>query len=123
MQKTTSLYEIIYVSTLALHAPISSVGEIAGKSRAANRRRDITGLLIFDGSRFCQQLEGPRREVIRLLDHIRMDARHTDVEVIYDGELNERRFQNFGLGYCPTEADDALAHLEKLDGQAAPAMC
>ena len=46
---STSLYEILYVSTLAPEAPLSVVGDIAAKARQANAERGITGLLIFDG--------------------------------------------------------------------------
>ncbi|WP_349678371.1 BLUF domain-containing protein [Polaromonas sp. UBA4122] len=58
--KTSSFYEVLYVSTIAPEAPISIVANIAGKARPANHERDITGLLIFDGMRFCEQLEGHR---------------------------------------------------------------
>ena len=55
----TALYEVLYVSTLAPDQPLQVVAEIAAHARPANASMDITGLLIFDGQRFCQQLEGP----------------------------------------------------------------
>lgn len=58
LNQATHLYEVVYVSTLAPDAPIRVVEAIARKARPANQERDITGRLIFDGMRFCQQLEG-----------------------------------------------------------------
>lgn len=119
MKTTPALYEIIYVSTLAPDAPIRVVGEIAATSRVRNQQRGITGLLIFDGMRFCQQLEGAQRDVVRLLDKIRQDHRHVDMEVVHDGFLDARRFQQFNLGYAAVDDEDTLASLERLDGEAA----
>lgn len=119
MQKTTALHEVIYISTLAKAAPISVVGEVAGKSRSRNRDRDITGLLVFDGMRFCQQLEGTQKEVLKLTERIRNDPRHTGVEVLHHGLLAERRFRQFSLAFTSVDDTEALGRLERLDGEAA----
>lgn len=116
MQKTTALHEVIYISTLAKAAPISVVGEVAGKSRSRNRDRDITGLLVFDGMRFCQQLEGDEAAVRALLATIEKDPRHGGLQVIHEGPLAGRRFQQFSLGYSPVDDEDVLARMETLRG-------
>ena len=115
------LYEVLYVSTLAESAPISVVGAIAGVARAANDKLGITGLLIFDGMRFCQQLEGNQKEVLALIERISNDTRHDNVLVLHAAPLAERRFRNFSLAYAPVEDVDVLARLETLDGEAAVA--
>lgn len=116
---STSLYEILYVSTLAPEAPLSVVGDIAARARLANAERDITGLLIFDGMRFCQQFEGGQKQVLALLERIRQDSRHINLQVLHHGELAARRFRRFSLGYCLVEDDDVLERMERLDGRAA----
>ena len=116
---STTLYEILYVSTLAPEAPLSVVAKIAVKARQANAERDITGLLIFDGMRFCQQLEGGQKQVLALLERIRQDTRHINMQVLHHGELAARRFRRFSLGYCMVEEDDVLERMEQMDGQAA----
>ena len=119
MNTTTRLYEALYVSTLAPDAPLSVVASIARNARPANHDKDITGLLIFDGIRFCQQLEGDQSGVLALLERIRRDARHVNVEVLHHGPLAKRRFGRFSLGYTSADGDEALAQLERLDGQVA----
>ena len=113
------LYEAIYVSTLAPGRPVSSVGNIAGKARVSNPIRGITGLLIFDGMRFCQQLEGMEQQVLALLEKVRHDPRHTNVQIVHHDELASRRFNNFSLGYTTVEDPQVLERLEKLRGLAA----
>lgn len=119
LNKTTPLYEVLYVSMLAPEAPISVVAAIARKARPANHEKEITGLLLFDGMRFCQQLEGSQKAVLALLERIRHDARHVNVEILHHGPLAERRFKRFSLGYTSADSDEALAQLERLDGQGA----
>lgn len=119
METTRPLHEVLYVSVLAPDAPISSIAGIAAKARVANLALGITGLLIFDGMRFCQQLEGPQKDVLKLMARIQTDARHTQVEVLHHGPLAERRFRRFSLGYVSVEDDDVLGQLAQLDGTAA----
>lgn len=116
---STTLYEILYVSTLAPEAPLSVVGDIAAKARLVNAERDITGMLVFDGMRFCQQLEGGQKQVLALLERIRQDTRHINMQVLHHGELAARRFRRFSLGYCMVEDDDVLDRMERMDGQVA----
>lgn len=119
MNITPALYEVLYVSCIAPDQPLSVVAEIAGAARPANAELDITGLLIFDGQRFCQQLEGPQKAVLKLIERIRNDPRHVDVEVLHHGPLAGRRFQNFSLAFSTVEDADALARMEQLDGHTA----
>ena len=116
---STTLYEVLYVSTLAPEAPLSVVQDIAVKARLANAARDITGLLVFDGMRFCQQLEGGQKQVLALLERIRQDTRHINLQILHHGELAVRRFKRFSLGYCVVDDDDVLERMESMDGQAA----
>ena len=114
-----ALYEVLYVSTLAPGQPLGVVAEIAAQARVANGQLDITGLLIFDGQRFCQQLEGPKKQVLKLIECIRNDPRHTKVEVLHHGPLAGRRFHQFSLAFSTVEDVDALERMEQLDGDAA----
>lgn len=116
---SSSLYEALYVSTLAEGQPVAVVAEIAGHAHVNNARRGITGLLIFDGMRFCQQLEGTQKEVLKLIERIRSDVRHTGVEVLHHGPLAERRFRQFSLAFTAVEDTEVIARMEKLDGEAA----
>lgn len=114
-----ALREIIYVSTLAADAAIRVVADIAMKARCHNKDADITGLLIFDGLHFCQQLEGVAAKVAEVMARIRLDLRHHDVSIVYQGALERRRFCRFSLGYTSAEDIELLERLRQLQGQAA----
>ena len=119
MTHSCSLHEILYCSTLAQQAPIRVVADIAGKARSANLQRGITGLLIFDGQHFCQQLEGDEQVLAALMARINDDPRHTDITVLHQGPLASRRFKRFSLGYTPVEDVEALERLQRLRGESA----
>ncbi len=112
MEKALHLHEVLYVSTLSPDSPVKVVSQIAAKARVANQAAGITGLLVFDGMRFCQQIEGPRKEVLALIERIRQDPRHVNVEILHHAPLDERRFRRFSLGYAATDDAEALARIE-----------
>jgi hypothetical protein len=109
------LHELAYVSTLAPGLPVSTVAEIARQSRAYNRAHGITGLLIFDGIRFCQQLEGEPKKLLKLVERISCDSRHVNVQIFHHAPLALRRFINFSLAFAHADKVD-LSDLEALDG-------
>ena len=119
MNLSPAIYEVLYVSTLAPDQPLSVVADIAKRARINNAQLNVTGLLIFDGQRFCQQLEGAKKAVLKLIEIIRNDPRHVNVEVLHHGPLAGRRFHHFDLAFSTVEDVDALARMETLDGEAA----
>lgn len=114
-----ALYEALYVSVLAPETPITAVAAIASHARVANAQRGITGLLVFDGQWFCQQLEGGQEDVLATLARIGRDARHGQVVVVYQGPLAVRRFADFRLAFSTVEDTDTLAALALLEGTCA----
>ncbi|MBG6071796.1 BLUF domain-containing protein [Polaromonas sp. CG_23.6] len=116
---SSDLHEIIYVSTLADDTPVRAVADIAMQARSNNHQSDITGLLVFDGLHFCQQLEGGAQKVAAVMARIQGDPRHRNVEVLHQGPLDQRRFRRFSLGYTSVEDIELLERLQRLKGQAA----
>lgn len=112
MDKALQLHEVLYVSTLSPEAPVKVISQIAAKARIANQEAGITGLLIFDGMRFCQQIEGPRKAILALIERIRQDPRHVNIEILHHAPLEQRRFRRFSLGYATTDDADVLARME-----------
>jgi hypothetical protein len=114
-----ALYEVLYCSTLAQDLPPTTVGSIASRARGRNAERGITGLLVFDGQRFCQHLEGPRGAVDALMRQIEDDPRHIDIRVVYAAPLRVRRYTGFGMGLAESEGPDLMAGVHVLDGEVA----
>ncbi|MGI4778006.1 MAG: BLUF domain-containing protein [Janthinobacterium lividum] len=112
----SELQEILYCSVLSPSEPPLVVGQIVAQARARNAQRGITGLLVFDGSRFCQHLEGPNEAVDALMQRIAHDTRHSDVRVLYSGQRSERRYRRFDLGFAQSEEPDDMAGVHELRG-------
>ena len=93
-------FSLLYVSDLVSKAGPNAIGHIARQSRVNNRRDDITGLLVFDGSIFVQMLEGSQAALGNLLARLHNDPRHENIEtLIFDKANSERQFPNWQLGY------------------------
>jgi hypothetical protein len=95
------------------------VVDVVGKARLHNRALEITGLLIFDGLRFSEQMAGRQTDVTAQPARIQADTRQARLQVVHQGPIGERRFSRFSTGYTTLDDDDALAHLETLAGQQA----
>ena len=82
----------------------------------SNALRSITGMLIFDGIRFCQYLEGSKDDLMALFERINNDSRHAAVTMIHHGPLQERRFKKFSLAFACGDDYEALGRLQALKG-------
>lgn len=115
----TTLYEVLYTSQLAPGTPVTDVARIASHARQANAQRGLTGLLVFDGQRFCQQLEGTQKNVLSVMARIWQDTRHVELNVVHQGTLAARRFSGFALAFSAVEQGDLIEQIEQLDGASA----
>jgi hypothetical protein len=98
-----------------------SVREIVREARNKNEKREITGLLVFDGLRFCQYLEGPEDAVYSLSERIRQDNRHIEFAIKEHGPLQSERRFSWAMGYALCDEPDGLNELQRFtrgDGSA-----
>lgn len=111
------MYYMIYVSQAERPMTAQELARLLEKSREYNRREGITGLLIYklshDGERanFMQLLEGERAAVERLFAQIADDPRHHTKVVLEEGEIPERNFPDWSMGFRNL-APDGLAGFE-----------
>lgn len=110
------LREILYSSLLAPHQPTAVVGQIVSRARMRNAENGITGLLVFDGLRFCQHFEGPEDQVSSLVRLLQTDPRHESMRVLYEGPVQQRHYHRFELGFAEVEDHDDLADIDALEG-------
>lgn len=116
----SNLYYVLYHSQIAPSAPISCVAEIVKTARGFNKDHDITGILVFDGQRFFQYLEGPKQAVSGLLTAIAADPRHVEFRLQHQGErVEERMFRNWSMAYVLVDDSEPLADLHGIEGESA----
>ncbi|WP_447648078.1 BLUF domain-containing protein [Microbacterium forte] len=99
MTEQNPLVSLVYCSSATQPFGEHELGELLSVSRARNSDRDITGMLLYRGGEFVQILEGPRSVVEALMERIGRDPRHTDVRVLIEEPLHERRFRDWTMGY------------------------
>lgn len=117
---TAFLGQLLYVSALRQGVPVTEVSRIVSAARLRNAVDGITGLLVFDGDRFCQYVEGPPAAVESLLGRLCRDERHTELDILVDGTFEgARRFSGWRLGYVDSFEADEIGMLRGLrDGAA-----
>src|SRR5574340_1478836 len=109
-------YQLIYLSHLAEHASPTCVAELVREARQRNLASGINSLLVFDGWRFCQTLEGEQAVVCHLADRIRADERHAGFRVLFQGESQvERLLARSSLDYA-LSYDDSLGGFDTVHG-------
>jgi len=104
-----TMYHLIYVSQAERPMTDEELAAILKKSRDYNTRDGITGLLIYKYSRpddranFMQLLEGEKDQVLDAFRRIRADNRHHTKVVLEEGEIAERNFPDWSMGFRNVE--------------------
>ena len=101
-----ALSQFAYHSTLADGYGASCVGAIIKVARAFNASHGITGVLLFDGERFCQYIEGEPATLDALVGRIRQDVRHKGMATLLQEPLaGGRRYPHWSMAYSNVDED------------------
>lgn len=95
------LTAVSYVSRAAEPFDDERLAALLAQSRRANHEHDLSGMLLYRRGRFFQVLEGPADAVDALMTKIRRDPRHDEVRVLLREQIDERRFEEWTMGYEP----------------------
>lgn len=91
------LKSLTYSSFAALDLTDADISAIHRTAREINALNGITGLLIFNGTHFLQLIEGPEPAIDELLDRLRRDERHHQLEVLEQHILADRQFPDWSM--------------------------
>ena len=107
----------LYHSVMAEPQEASCVAAIVKEARQFNASQGLSGLLVFDGMRFVQYLEGPADALQALIERLPQDPRHTQFTNVWVAQLQgKRRFADWSMGYAYADEDDPLTALTALSG-------
>jgi hypothetical protein len=95
------LHRLIYISDAvgSTGTSVLSIAQILGLAERNNRRDHITSGVMFHDGRCLQAIEGSRVDIDRLMNRLREDRRHTNLRVLVDKPIAERRFCE-PMGLC-----------------------
>jgi hypothetical protein len=91
------VFQLTYISTAKPGIGDAEVESILRVSRANNAHDGITGLLVHDGVRFLQALEGDRQRVLDAYQRIRRDDRHRAAVKLSERDVGERQFGDWAM--------------------------
>jgi hypothetical protein len=109
--------QIVYVSTMEPGFQTEELGAILHDARYHNRRNAVTGLLLFDGKRFLQALEGEPQDVGATFARISEDKRHRSIAILCDRTIECREFGNWDMATKVREASEYSASVIELVAQ------
>lgn len=104
------MYYLLYVSKVSAECTRRDIADILQTSRKNNPFNAVTGILVYKNPEFLQFLEGPEDAVKSLYDRIERDGRHEAVKIINQGEIEERVFPGWDMGFA---SEDNLQPLQK----------
>ncbi|MBK0054202.1 BLUF domain-containing protein [Stenotrophomonas sp. S39] len=91
------LHALAYQSTLPCALAADSIDELLIDAMARNQALSVTGILLFDGHRFFQYLEGPEEAIYQVFSRIEAATRHGNVVVQFDQAVSARYFRTWSM--------------------------
>ncbi len=77
-------------------------------ARDFNRNNEITGVLLFSGTKFMQCFEGPDEAVQKVYKRVLASRKHKDVMVMLDEPVEHRAFGDWLMGSARVTESDLL---------------
>jgi hypothetical protein len=102
------LSTVVYSSRALIPFSDRELQNLMQTAQARNRQERVTGVLLYDNSRFFQWLEGPAQGVERIMSSIRNDRRHADVRMVAERMSTSRRFGGWDMKLAARGADSAV---------------
>lgn len=93
------MINLIYTSSAVELFREDELVELLKISRDNNRRRGITGMLLYNDGNFLQVLEGPEESVRTLYEKIRRDPRHRNIIKLYEKPIDEPEFGQWEMAF------------------------
>ena len=88
---------LTYRSEAAVPPSPSELQALVAAARGRNRSVGITGMLLCDGGRFLQTIEGPPEAVDRIWSSIQRDPRHGAIEILSQHIVPARLFSGWDM--------------------------
>ncbi|SFR83550.1 BLUF domain-containing protein [Sphingomonas jatrophae] len=112
------MLQLTYISNVVPGLSHDALEQILAASRSRNLAAGITGLLVHDGSRFLQALEGKCDAVQAIYASIKRDPRHWRVGVLSMRSVPRRQFGLWSMAsqLAPAQrtGEDVFAMMERL---------
>jgi hypothetical protein len=96
-EEALRLKSVTYTSHARLDLTAADLAALHETARHLNALDGITGLLLFDGARFLQVIEGSEEAIDSLVRRLRRDGRHSGFEIRDERFVEERSFPDWSM--------------------------
>ena len=103
------MFSLTYVSSAIKPFSGRELRDLLAHCNVANRRRNVTGMLLYKDGNFMQVLEGEKQTVTETHQIIARDTRHRGLITLLKGDIAEREFAHWSMGFRDLGADLADA--------------
>lgn len=107
------MIQVTYVSRSKEQMPAADLLALLHECRTKNKRRDVTGLLLYGNGTFLQTIEGEEDVIDSLLDVICQDERHAEIQMLSRKEVSKRQYSEWSMGFDEV-SDETLKDVEGL---------
>ncbi|WP_299670422.1 BLUF domain-containing protein [uncultured Polaribacter sp.] len=96
-------FEIVYSSKAKENITKEDLQSILDPSKKKNESLGISSCLVYHKNSFYQILEGPKKEVLNLVEKIKKDERNSNLSVLYSGIKSGRTFKEWSMSLVQGE--------------------
>lgn len=100
------LHALVYSSQVAAGLTLSQIDVLARDAAALNQIAGVTGVLLTDGKRFLQYIEGPEDGLSLAYARICNAKSHTGIMELGRSVGGPRRFPYWSMRWLPVEPED-----------------
>ncbi|PKH70330.1 F420H(2):quinone oxidoreductase [Stenotrophomonas sp. Betaine-02u-21] len=94
---------IAYTSEAVPGLGLDAVDDLTRKAAEFNKQAGVTGLLLFDGARFLQYLEGPEDGIAVVYSRVQNSRSHTGMVELGRARTGHRHFPYWAMRMLPSE--------------------
>ena len=103
------LRAVVYVSSAVREMSAVELAALLEDARAENLKRDVTGVLFYDGGAFVQCFEGPEESIPVIYDRIRASRRHHELVELMNERVDRRSFEGWEMALAQPTRSELLA--------------
>lgn len=100
-------FQLLYISAATHEFTEEELQDLLTLARERNQEQGVSGMLLFHEGSFIQALEGAQEDVERIYRKIGKDKRHSETRVLFRGEIAERDFDGWSMGFYRSNQSSA----------------
>ncbi|MDN4166591.1 BLUF domain-containing protein [Cytophagales bacterium LB-30] len=111
------LSQLVYVSNRKPNCTEEEIEKILEACKKNNPPLDITGVLLYNDTKFIQMVEGDMKTITSLYDKIKGDTRHDQVRMISLGPIKQKSFPSWHMGSRPIQNSNSIDYLTDITSE------